>query len=84
MAQIFEEAKFQNHTYENKCEDHIIKHLLKQLLVHLSTRTTETTAVLPSTVKHLTLASKYTFFFCDKVVFFRSVHIDSLLLKIKY
>lgn len=63
MAQIFEEIKFQNCIYENKCEAHIIKHLLKQLLVHLSTRRTETTAVLPSTVKHWTATSKYTIFF---------------------
>lgn len=59
MAQMSAESKFQNHVYENKCEAHIIKHLLKKLLVQLSTRGTETMAVLPTTIKHLTLTSKY-------------------------
>lgn len=61
MAQIFEEIKFQNRIYENKCETHIIKHLLKELLVQLSPTGTKTIAVLPTTVKHLTLTSKYKF-----------------------
>lgn len=55
------ESKFQNHIYENKGEAHIIKHLLRKLLVQLSTRGTETMAVLPTTTEHLTLTSKYKF-----------------------
>lgn len=61
MAQIFEEVKFQNCIYENKCEAHIIKHFLKELLMQLSTMETKTIAMLPTTLKHLTLTSKYKF-----------------------
>lgn len=42
MAQMSAESKFQNHIYESKGEAHTTKHLLKKLLVQLSTRGTET------------------------------------------
>lgn len=51
-------SKFQNHVYENEDETHKIKQLLKKLLVQLPTRGTETMAVLPATIKHLTWTSK--------------------------
>lgn len=55
------ESKFQNHVYENEDETHKIKQLLKKLLVQLPTRGTETMAMLPATVKHLTWTSKQRF-----------------------
>lgn len=58
VALMSTESKFQNHVYENEDEAHKIKQLVKKWLVQLPTRGTETVAVLPAPVKHLTWMSR--------------------------